>query len=103
MGNDSGELGHNLMDHHFQIGASGNTMAFKTNTTLVKGQTEYTFLNLEILEAIQIEKISLEDMVIKEVEVEEIGPNKCRAFLWQRFKRSYFKTRWMDNGIDWFW
>ena len=23
MGNDSGELGHNLMDHHFQVGASG--------------------------------------------------------------------------------
>ena len=24
MGNDSGELGHNLMDHHFRIGASGD-------------------------------------------------------------------------------
>jgi choline dehydrogenase-like flavoprotein len=24
MGNDSGELGHNLMDHHFKIGASGD-------------------------------------------------------------------------------
>ena len=23
MGNDSGELGHNLMDHHFQVGAKG--------------------------------------------------------------------------------
>src|SRR6202008_1157787 len=23
LGNDSGELGHNLMDHHFRVGASG--------------------------------------------------------------------------------
>ena len=56
-------------------------MDFKTNTTLEKGQTEYTFLNLEMLEAIQTEKISSEDMVIKEVEVEEIGPNKLQSFL----------------------
>ncbi len=27
MGNDSGELGHNLMDHHFQIGARGSSDA----------------------------------------------------------------------------
>lgn len=25
MGNDSGELGHNLMDHHFRVGATGTT------------------------------------------------------------------------------
>ena len=81
------------------------TLKLKTNTTLVKGQTEYTFLNLEILEAIQIEKISLEDMVIKgggsrgdwtKQIAEELSYGK-------RFKRSYFKTRWMDNGTDWFW
>lgn len=29
MGNDSGELGHNLMDHHFQIGAFGISDDFK--------------------------------------------------------------------------
>jgi len=29
MGNDSGELGHNLMDHHFQIGASGKHDGFQ--------------------------------------------------------------------------
>lgn len=28
MGNDSGELGHNLMDHHFVIGASGRAEGF---------------------------------------------------------------------------
>ena len=28
-GNDSGELGHNLMDHHFKVGASGETDEFK--------------------------------------------------------------------------
>lgn len=29
MGNDSGELGHNMMDHHFRVGASGTTTNFK--------------------------------------------------------------------------
>jgi len=33
MGNDSGELGHNLMDHHFQVGASGTFEGFKNKTT----------------------------------------------------------------------
>lgn len=31
-GNDSGELGHNLMDHHFKAGASGDTEDFKDQT-----------------------------------------------------------------------
>lgn len=29
MGNDSGELGHNIMDHHFEVGASGNANGFE--------------------------------------------------------------------------
>lgn len=29
MGNDSGELGHNIMDHHFRIGASGSFDGFE--------------------------------------------------------------------------
>ncbi|WP_241507204.1 GMC oxidoreductase [Aquimarina sediminis] len=29
LGNDSGELGHNLMDHHFRVGASGTYNGFK--------------------------------------------------------------------------
>jgi len=29
LGNDSGELGHNLMDHHFQVGASGTIDGFE--------------------------------------------------------------------------
>ncbi|MGB8705942.1 MAG: GMC family oxidoreductase [Gillisia sp.] len=29
MGNDSGELGHNIMDHHFQVGARGKFDGFK--------------------------------------------------------------------------
>ncbi|WP_299394814.1 GMC family oxidoreductase [uncultured Gelidibacter sp.] len=29
LGNDSGELGHNLMDHHFRVGATGTTTKFK--------------------------------------------------------------------------
>jgi len=33
MGNDSGQLGHNLMDHHFQIGANGKHDGFQDKTT----------------------------------------------------------------------
>ncbi|NOY47881.1 MAG: GMC family oxidoreductase [Chlorobi bacterium] len=29
LGNDSGELGHNLMDHHFRVGASGTAVGFE--------------------------------------------------------------------------
>ena len=29
LGNDSGELGHNIMDHHFRVGASGNFDGFE--------------------------------------------------------------------------
>lgn len=29
LGNDSGELGHNLMDHHFQVGATGKMLGFE--------------------------------------------------------------------------
>lgn len=29
LGNDSGELGHNIMDHHFRVGASGNYNGFQ--------------------------------------------------------------------------
>ena len=32
MGNESGELGHNLMDHHFQVGAQGRVEGFEDNT-----------------------------------------------------------------------
>ncbi|MGM5468749.1 GMC oxidoreductase [Flavobacteriaceae bacterium LMO-SS05] len=28
LGNDSGELGHNIMDHHFRVGASGTAIGF---------------------------------------------------------------------------
>jgi len=28
LGNDCGELGHNLMDHHFQVGATGKALGF---------------------------------------------------------------------------
>ncbi|SFZ90923.1 Choline dehydrogenase [Flaviramulus basaltis] len=33
LGNDSGELGHNIMDHHFKVGASGKADGFEDNYT----------------------------------------------------------------------
>ncbi|MFZ1703373.1 MAG: GMC family oxidoreductase [Saprospiraceae bacterium] len=34
LGNDSGELGHNLMDHHFKLGARGHSEDFQDKYTL---------------------------------------------------------------------
>jgi len=36
MGNASGELGHNIMDHHFQVGAYGEFDGFKVEKQIVK-------------------------------------------------------------------
>ncbi|WP_299127503.1 GMC family oxidoreductase [uncultured Winogradskyella sp.] len=33
LGNDSGELGHNIMDHHFQVGAKGDAVGFDDKYT----------------------------------------------------------------------
>jgi len=33
LGNDSGELGHNIMDHHFQVGAIGTAEGFDDKYT----------------------------------------------------------------------
>ena len=40
MGNDSGELGHNLMDHHFQVGASGVSDKHEDKYFTVEDQME---------------------------------------------------------------
>ena len=34
LGNDSGELGHNIMDHHFQIGADASYDGFEVVGTV---------------------------------------------------------------------
>ena len=47
MGNDSGELGHNIMDHHFKAGAMGRFEGFEINITKVE-DNRTIFLVLEI-------------------------------------------------------
>ena len=41
MGNDSGELGHNLMDHHFKAGASGKFDGFKDQIDSTQNSVDY--------------------------------------------------------------
>ena len=48
MGNDSGELGHNLMDHHFKAGANGKYEDLKIDITQGEGLVVSIFLNSEI-------------------------------------------------------
>ena len=49
MGNDSNELGHNLMDHHFVIGAGGYLDEFSDKTVYGrKPWLDSLFQDLEI-------------------------------------------------------
>ena len=57
MGNDSGELGHNLMDHHFQVGASGTFKVLKIKSHTEENLLDFIYLDLEILEVLLIERI----------------------------------------------
>ena len=71
MGNDSGELGHNIMDHHFQVGASGTFDGFKNKTTYGRKPAGFFIPRFRnIGGTVLIGKISLEVMVIKEEQTE---------------------------------
>jgi hypothetical protein len=43
MGNASGQLGHNLMDHHFRCGAEGSAEGFEDKYTTVEEPMEFIF------------------------------------------------------------
>ena len=47
MGNDSGELGHNLMDHHFKAGAYATLKVLRINITKEEDPMEYIFYDSE--------------------------------------------------------
>ena len=47
MGNDSGELGHNLMDHHFKIGQRLQQIYLKINIILETDQMDFICQDLE--------------------------------------------------------
>jgi len=48
MGNESGELGHNIMDHHFQVGAYGRYDGFEDKYYTGRRPKEFISLDLEI-------------------------------------------------------
>jgi hypothetical protein len=49
MGNASGQLGHNLMDHHFRCGAEGSAEGFEDNIPTVEEPMEFIFQGIRIL------------------------------------------------------
>ena len=72
MGNDSGELGHNLMDHHFQIGASGKHDGFQTF------DTSCNLSNWFVTDSLGSSPIECgEGDVVKIMETKPISKNKC--------------------------
>lgn len=48
LGNDSGELGHSLMDHHFRVGASGTTTKFRNVPIPIRVRQVFTLRDLAI-------------------------------------------------------
>lgn len=79
MGNASGELGHNLMDHHFRVGASGSFDGFEDkyySGRRPNGIYVPRFRNIEILRINIL--ISCEDMVIREAGDGEAGPDRSQ-------------------------
>ena len=57
MGNQSGELGHNIMDHHFKAGAIAETDEFKDQYYIGNRPGGFYILVFEIWVVIQIIKI----------------------------------------------
>ena len=53
LGSSSGELGHNVMDHHFRCGASGNVKAMMINIIMEEGLMAFIFQGSEIYLAIK--------------------------------------------------
>ena len=49
LGSSSGELGHNVMDHHFRVGASGEVEGYEDKYYLVTGRPVFIFHASEIL------------------------------------------------------
>ena len=73
MGNASGELGHNIMDHHFQVGAYGEFDGFKDKYYTEGARMGSTSHVSETLGVIPTGKTFYVDMVIKVGEVEDLG------------------------------
>lgn len=48
LGSSSGELGHNVMDHHFRVGASADVEGFDDKYTYGRRPSGFMFLVLEI-------------------------------------------------------
>ena len=46
LGNDSGELGHNLMDHHLRLGASAEIEGLRIGIILEEGPEAFIFQDL---------------------------------------------------------
>jgi choline dehydrogenase-like flavoprotein len=53
LGNASGQLGHNLMDHHFVVALQVVLRVLKINTRMVEEQTEFMFQDIKMSETIK--------------------------------------------------
>ena len=73
MGNDSGELGHNLMDHHFRLGATA-TVDGHEDKYYTGRRPNGIYIEIQILVETPTVKISSGDTAIKEVPTAETGP-----------------------------
>lgn len=73
LGNDSGELGHNLMDHTYRIGAMGTVEGFDDQYYKDAVQTEYISHAMSIWMKIPSRTSLFEVLDFKAVEVAQVG------------------------------
>ena len=105
LGNDSGELGHNLMDHHLGAGASGEIDNFDDKYYKGRRPTGIYIPRFRNLGDKNTKKKFLRGYGYQgsagrwggiQEEVKELGYGAD-------YKEGAIKTRKMENGFRWFW
>ena len=112
MGNESGELGHNVMDHHFRLGASGKSDEFKDK--FYKGRRPTCiyiprFRNIDAASKRLTNQIRVYDssvgqtvMIVPHKDVRRVaGSLTVYALREETWKHSFLREPfWQENALD---
>ena len=80
LGSSSGELGHNVMDHHYNLGVSGEIEGYedKYSWNKVVVPVDFIFHDLQILQAIQRKEIFYEDLDTRAAPAGKVGEERSQ-------------------------
>ena len=99
MGNDSGELGHNLMDHHFKAGANGKYEGFEDRYYTGRRPSGINIPKFRNIGGSTTQKDFLEVRYQGGL-VGEIGLRLLLSFHTEKLKDACFGPWWMENGSN---